>query len=636
MREFRIVLFLLIITYYTPQLKAGTPLNIEINKNLELFAIIGGLTESGEEIWEYYEPRAYAQLGARTRSEFLSYKEHKAVHMMQELFDNLIGLSTLPVLAIHFEEFPTAQIPKDIEVSLLRAFAPEGTDEEKWAALDKFRLAVNDFYEVAKFEAWFQAHQPMYHKLIAEIKAAIPADFVPTMEQFYGESHLSYNIIPAAHFPPTMGFGPRIYEGDKKHVYNILAPLGAQELQGETFVKLGYNYSERLLQMCLHEFGHSFVNPYVLSAESEAIYSTYSELYEPIAQVMNDQAYQDWAGALVEHVVRAGEVRLMDLLGLQEMSNKYRNYHQKERSFIYLPQILEQLEFYEQNRAQYPTFASFVPTLLKAIAPKEEGQSITTSNKNTILKGRIFNSGTKQTIEYATIGVIGTSIGVISDEEGRFSLDLGSAQATDTLRIAYLGYEPYTISIQELDFEKELEISLYEKAFKLPEIIVTDQLPTVVLGNEKKSRFFTGWGFDGVMRGATRGLVIEVANGPVRLQKFQADIARMGFDSILFRLRIFQMEGQETKEDILPENIFIPVYKKGGISHSFEDKNYWLDNGRYLVALEWIDTWGDGHGLLTVRLSNKGTLYYRDSAEDTWNISTSRGPVINLEVNTLK
>ena len=627
----RLIHFFIAITFVTTSLDAKTEINIAINKNLELIAIIGGLTENGQDIWENYEPKTYALLGNRTKNQFLAYKNHRAVAIMQDLFENAIGISTLPFLALKFEPFPTNAIPKDLNTRMLRSFAPQGSDAEIWAALDTFRMAVNDFYEVSNFETWFQAHQPMYQKIIEEIKAAIPQDFVYTMEQFYGEKYLSYNLIPAVHFPPTMGFGPHIKEGDKKHIYNIFAPLGDQKMEEGKWKELGYNYPEKLLQMCLHEFGHSFVNPKVLNPENKAIYDTYDYLYEPIADAMYNQAYPNWESSLIEHIVRASEVRLLDRLGLQEMSNQYKNYHQKDRSFIYLPQILEQFQYYEQNRDSYPTFGSFVPTMLKALLPKEDLQN----EENQPLKGRITNGVNNQAIEYATIGVVGTSIGVISEEQGRFSLDLKDAQPEDMLRIAYLGYEPYSIAIRDLDLKQELAITLFKKAIELPEIIVKDQLPTLIIGNQHKTRFFTGWGFDGVMRGASRGLLVEVENGPVRLQKFQSNIARMGFDSVLFRLRIFHMEANQPTKDVLPENIFIPVRRKGIIEHSFEGKNYWLEKGSYLIALEWIDTWGDGNGLLTIHMSKKGTLYYRNGAEDVWQISSKKGPAMYLEVNPL-
>ena len=51
--------------------------------------------------------------------------------------------------------------------------------------------------------------------------------------------------------------------------------------------------------------------------------------------------------------------------------------------------------------------------------------------------------------------------------------------------------------------------------------------------------------------------------------------------------------------------------------------------------LIWGITICDGNGLLTIHMSKKGTLYYRNGAEDVWQISSKKGPAMYLEVNPL-
>jgi hypothetical protein len=112
-----------------------------------------------------------------------------------------------------------------------------------------------------------------------------------------------------------------------------------------------------------NSFAHSFVNPQT-AVHREAVYS-FSHLLKPIQKEMKKQAYGDWETVVNEHIVRAITTRLSYRLVGQETGEAALAY-ETERSFIYLPLLLEQLERYEADRVSYPTFADFYPELIRA------------------------------------------------------------------------------------------------------------------------------------------------------------------------------------------------------------------------------------------------------------------------------
>lgn len=102
---------------------------------------------------------------------------------------------------------------------------------------------------------------------------------------------------------------------------------------------------EQARTLAIHEFGHSFVNHLLETTAADLIKET-SPLYEPISTGMSAQGCPEWSYAITEHFVRAGEVLIPELLNDTAMSDSTLQWNTKERSFIYLPFIVERLRTY--------------------------------------------------------------------------------------------------------------------------------------------------------------------------------------------------------------------------------------------------------------------------------------------------
>jgi Domain of unknown function (DUF4932) len=115
----------------------------------------------------------------------------------------------------------------------------------------------------------------------------------------------------------------------------------------------------------VHEFVHSFVNPAIDKVPKDLIQST-EYLFLPIKDEMAKQSYLNWTVCLYEHFVRAGEVVIARKLGnfkdadrtLQENTRK---------SFIYLPIIVTELEYYAKNKNTFKSYDDFVPSVIEKL-----------------------------------------------------------------------------------------------------------------------------------------------------------------------------------------------------------------------------------------------------------------------------
>lgn len=88
------------------------------------------------------------------------------------------------------------------------------------------------------------------------------------------------------------------------------------------------------------------------------------------------------------------------------------------------------------------------------------------------LSGSIFNKSTKESLPFAEI-TLGKNYGVISNAEGRFSINTERATATDSLKFYSLGFVAKKIAIT--DFKDKDSIYLVEKVDELDDVYLIDR-----------------------------------------------------------------------------------------------------------------------------------------------------------------
>ena len=84
--------------------------------------------------------------------------------------------------------------------------------------------------------------------------------FIPALEEYYGDAKTSYNIILMPFFKSKWGMGWETSASGKKNIYNITSPFNAQVVFRNKAVQVGFDNSNEIANLSIHEFGHSFVN----------------------------------------------------------------------------------------------------------------------------------------------------------------------------------------------------------------------------------------------------------------------------------------------------------------------------------------------------------------------------------------
>lgn len=126
------------------------------------------------------------------------------------------------------------------------------------------------------------------------------------LDNYYGMKVNSYNIVLTPMFH-NGGYGPGVKgENGLLDIYGIIGPFDT--VRNEEGKMVPVYSSDTLRYLVWHEFGHSFVNPTTEKYVDEI--NKYSNLYPPIKDIMQSQAYGTWETCVNEHIVRAVTTRL--------------------------------------------------------------------------------------------------------------------------------------------------------------------------------------------------------------------------------------------------------------------------------------------------------------------------------------
>ncbi len=283
------------------------------------------------------------------------YKKYAASENLAKSFavaDHL-WLDSILYLLVQVDDFPHAQLTSDIDVKYFINFSKKKDSAEAKQNAKIFLDGLNSFYNEINFKQYISDTKSYYAAALNQVKSNLPKkDFIKAMETFYGKNFGKYTLVPSLTIPKGMGFGLKYAKNARTTLLNVFGAFDNQTLQQPDAPDLGFGNPQRLQELSIHEFGHSFVNPIIDAIPQEKISNT-ERLFEPIKSAMEKQGYNTWKVCLYEHFVRAGEVMIAKLLGDAAGSQRLRTNYVADRSFIYLPTIITALENYNKRKIQY-------------------------------------------------------------------------------------------------------------------------------------------------------------------------------------------------------------------------------------------------------------------------------------------
>lgn len=265
-------------------------------------------------------------------------------------------------------------------------------------------------------------------------------------------------------------------------------------------------------------------------------------------------------------------------------------------------------------------------------------------NGQTII-GKIVDSSNAEPLVYASVGIIGTPIGTITDENGNFKINVTGQPLKAILRVSMISYKPETFTIEELS-HKENTIKLISAPTQLAEVLIRPSGKLKEVGSSKTdSKIIGGWSGYQYGEGYESGLKIKLGTLPVRLMSLHIHVYKQSFDTSIFRLHVRSMANKKPSDELLSSNIFIAITKSSGLVDIDLSEYNLVFKGDIALMLEWVKVTGVNKDMLWqskyskvpvlvvfFKCSKQGNTYYKWGSENKWQVNKNMSPSIYLTV----
>ncbi|MDP2692495.1 MAG: carboxypeptidase-like regulatory domain-containing protein [bacterium] len=205
------------------------------------------------------------------------------------------------------------------------------------------------------------------------------------------------------------------------------------------------------------------------------------------------------------------------------------------------------------------------------------------------IRGLIIDSESELPIEFVNIGVVDVSSGTITNESGIFILDCKKLPKDCKINISMIGYEPKTFNLNDLMVDTTT-IKLVRKTYELDEVTIKWKEIIRKLGTVKTSKLAGVCGLQGTQKGKGHelGLLIHLGDNPVMIEDVNLKIRKHSYDTIVFRLHIRSIENGLPVNELLTQNIYLPISKYKGWQ-KFDLSEYRISiSGDVVLSIEWI------------------------------------------------
>jgi hypothetical protein len=259
------------------------------------------------------------------------------------------------------------------------------------------------------------------------------------------------------------------------------------------------------------------------------------------------------------------------------------------------------------------------------------------------LSGRVVEGTTGEALAYTSIGIPGTSIGTVAGATGQFVLEIPEKTVLtdrDSIQFSLLGFARKSLPLTAWSATASaLEVRLEPASVQLREVVVRpDDTRLEVLGKEKmKTRMTVNFAIGNKINqnlGSEVGRRFKVEK-PARLETFRFYVAANNFDTVRFRINVYDLKDGEPGDNLLQDNVIVTLSDKktGWVSvdlHPFDVRaDAWL-----AVSAEWIYGSRGGTVLsLPIAMPVVGSKhFYKFGSRNKWKSYAGMSAAMVLEV----
>lgn len=247
--------------------------------------------------------------------------------------------------------------------------------------------------------------------------------------------------------------------------------------------------------------------------------------------------------------------------------------------------------------------------------------------QSTLLKSKVVDARGGQGIGYVNIGILGKNLGTVSDEHGQFELGIPDNHRNDTLLFSCVGYEVVRVPIALL-LEMRMPVFMTAKVMPLkPVQVEASRLKEKYFGIYTESAMIQA-GFNQNILGKECGVLMSTKKAAL-LDQVQINFGKCTYDSVFFRLNVYQETDSGTFENILREPLLF-AFSKVEVEETLaiDVRPYNIEvKGNFMISVEYMRDLGPGTLYFKSRL-NKSS-YIRPTSQAAW-IKTDVGISIGV------
>ncbi len=233
------------------------------------------------------------------------------------------------------------------------------------------------------------------------------------------------------------------------------------------------------------------------------------------------------------------------------------------------------------------------------------------------ISGQIYDSVSKEPIQFANVGILNSGIGTISNENGEFVIIFNeNITIDDTLRISIIGYKKLDI-IFSSESVQNTEYYLEPMIYELNEVVVKPKM-TKRFGNNSNSKTMRVYFSKANSLGAELGSRIKINRKPCHLKEFSFNIINNDFDSLTFRLNIYSISKSVPDKNLLNSEIVFKIYQPKGLFTLNLDNYSIILNEDVILSVELLELYGSEDSRFEIPATIGGLSCFRLASQDKW------------------
>ena len=264
---------------------------------------------------------------------------------------------------------------------------------------------------------------------------------------------------------------------------------------------------------------------------------------------------------------------------------------------------------------------------------------IATAFYSQTIQGKIISNETKEPLSFVKIGVESEKVGVISDQDGNFILNLENVDSKKNVMVEVAGYEIFKTSVSNFTKSNPQTIILREKIQQIAEVKINPKkLVDKNWGiNTKTKSIMYSVNPERMKEQAAHELALGFETKKrAKIQKINMNIARIEIDRpVVINYVIYSSKNGTPAETLIENEIKAEMTLEKILDNTFSidvsDENIWV-NGEFFIGVQFMN---DFKGYVSVSASPFRAGFLRSFYGD-WEKVSIVAPAINIDVKVDK